>query len=45
MLQKILMQSYHFAAIADLYKANEYPVKTIKTNILGTLNILDLSQN
>ena len=35
---------YHFAAIADLYKANEYPVKTIKTNILGTLNILEAAR-
>tara|TARA_B100000886_G_C20425996_1_gene494017 strand:- start:4566 stop:5432 length:867 start_codon:yes stop_codon:yes gene_type:complete len=32
---------YHFAAVADLYEANKYPNKTIKTNILGTLNVLE----
>ena len=32
---------YHFAAVADLYEANKNPNKTIKTNILGTLNILE----
>ncbi len=32
---------YHFAGIADIRKANEYPVDTVKYNILGTTNILD----
>ena len=32
---------YHFAAVADIYEANKNPNKTIKTNILGTLNILE----
>ncbi len=32
---------YHFAAVADLYQANKNPYETIKTNILGTLNILE----
>lgn len=32
---------YHFAAVADLYQANKNPYETIKTNVLGTLNILE----
>lgn len=32
---------YHFAAVADLYSANENPSNTLKTNIFGTINILE----
>ena len=32
---------YHFAAVADLKEANEKHLKAIKTNILGTVNILE----
>ncbi len=32
---------YHFAAVADLYQANKNPYETIKTNVVGTLNILE----
>ena len=32
---------YHFAAVADLKEANEKHLKAIKTNIFGTVNILE----
>tara|TARA_B100001057_G_C22813830_1_gene936530 strand:- start:18 stop:893 length:876 start_codon:yes stop_codon:yes gene_type:complete len=32
---------YHFAAVADLREANEKHLKAIKTNIFGTVNILE----
>ena len=32
---------YHFAGIADIRKANENPVDTVKYNILGTTHVLD----
>ena len=32
---------YHFAAVADLYLANENPFNTLKTNIFGTINVLE----
>ena len=32
---------YHFAAIADIEEAAQNPFKTVNTNILGTLNILE----
>jgi UDP-glucose 4-epimerase len=32
---------YHFAAIADIQEARDFPVKTANFNILGTIHILD----
>ena len=32
---------FHFAGVADIKKANENPVDTVRYNILGTTNILD----
>ena len=32
---------YHFAAIADIKEAQENPVKTVETNIMSTVYILD----
>ena len=32
---------YHFAAVADIYLANDDPFKALKTNIFGTLNVLE----
>ena len=32
---------YHFAAVADLYLANDNPLNTLKTNVFGTINILE----
>ena len=32
---------YHFAAVADLQKANQIPLKTLNVNIFGTINILE----
>lgn len=32
---------YHFAAVADLNEANLDPQRTIKNNIIGTLNVLN----
>lgn len=32
---------YHFAAIADIRKANEHPLEAVKYNVLGTVNILE----
>ena len=36
---------YNFAAISDIDEATKYPMKTAKTNIIGTLNILELIKN
>ena len=36
---------YNFAAISDIDEAIKYPMKTAKTNIIGTLNILELIKN
>ncbi len=33
---------YNFAAIANIGDALENPIKTVRTNILGTVNILEL---
>jgi len=33
---------YHYAGIADIGEALENPINTVKTNILGTVNILEL---
>ncbi len=33
---------YNFAAIANIGEALESPIKTVKTNILGTVNILEI---
>ena len=35
---------YHMAAIADIGDAMENPIKTVKVNILGTVNALELSK-
>lgn len=35
---------YNFAALADLNKAKTDPIATVKTNILGNLNILEASR-
>jgi len=32
---------YHFAGIADISEANQNPVSAVKSNILGTVNILE----
>ncbi len=32
---------YHFAAVADIYLANDNPFNALKTNIFGTLNLLE----
>ena len=32
---------YHFASIADIDVANNFPYKTLNTNIFGTINILE----
>lgn len=32
---------YHFAGIADIQEAEDYPVETVKSNILSTVNILE----
>lgn len=32
---------YHFAALADINEALDEPLKTINTNILGTVNVLE----
>ena len=37
---------FHFGGIADIEYSNKQPIKTIETNILGTLNVLNAcSQN
>ncbi len=36
---------YNFAAISDIDEAIKYPMKTANTNIIGTLNILELIKN
>ena len=33
---------YHFAALADINKAQDEPVESIKTNVIGTLNLLEV---
>ena len=33
---------YHFAAIANIGEALANPINTVKTNILGTVNILEI---
>lgn len=35
---------FHFAALADLEEALHKPLETVKNNILGTVNILDLAK-
>ena len=45
LLEKVIKGSeivYNFAAIADIGEALEDPTQTVKTNILGTVNILEL---
>ena len=34
---------YHFAGLADIELSAKMPLKTARVNILGTVNILDLS--
>ena len=34
---------FHFAGVADINEANQYPLKAVKDNVLGTLNILNFS--
>ena len=37
---------FHFGGMADIEYSNKHPIKTIETNILGTLNVLNAcSQN
>ena len=47
-LDKILKSNkikiiYHFAGLADIEMSAKMPLKTVQVNILGTVNILDLS--
>ena len=35
---------FHFAAQADILKSTESPVDTIKANILGTQNLLEVAR-
>ena len=44
-LEKAIKNSdivYNFAAVADIGEAMKNPIQTVKTNILGTINILEL---
>ena len=46
LLEKIIKKIdvvYHFAAIADIGEAMQNPADTVKTNILSTVNLLNLS--
>lgn len=35
---------YNFAGVADIEEANKFPLNTIKTNIIGCMNLLEASK-
>ena len=48
LLDKVIKKAkvvYHFAALANLEEALHKPIETVNNNILGTVNVLEVSKN